>query len=340
MIDKIVELKEAGQLTWAQIGERVGLSAEAARARYRRQKVEKVIGELEELGEVDEVDEETEPIEEFDNWDESIDRIETIKLEYKKRNSYSSSGSVTLRDELPIIVVTADWHIGLKSVDHKALKQDIHSWLSTDGLYVIINGDIIENGIGTQGIGSATEQLISPKLQHNIAKDIVNQLDLSGKLILATEGNHGERSNRVLFETVDLIYEDVVDHVPLFGNKGVFNVMLNNERYKFFVGHKMPGSTDTNFFGAHTKILRTIPRLDVAAIAHIHTWSHAEIFYQGQYVQLIINGTYSVNEEYAVRFYNPIGNRVNHYLVLHNDKHCVVHFENLKDAIKYRELHS
>ena len=32
----IVELREREYLTWVQIGERVGLSAEAARTRYRR----------------------------------------------------------------------------------------------------------------------------------------------------------------------------------------------------------------------------------------------------------------------------------------------------------------
>jgi hypothetical protein len=198
---------------------------------------------------------------------------------------------------------------------------------------VIINGDMIENGIGTVGIGSATEQIVSPELQHLIAKDIVNQL--VDNVALVTQGNHEDRSGRVLFETIRFITSDL--GAPLFGNKGVLTLMVDGQQYNIFVGHKMPGGTDSNPFGAHLKVLKTYPNIDISAIGHVHTWNHAELYYQNKYVHAVTGGTYSVDEEYAVRFYSPIGGNINHYFVLSNVTHEVKHFNTLQEALEWKE---
>jgi hypothetical protein len=254
-----------------------------------------------------------------------------IQEEYDSRNNYTNKVVTDIDSKKAIVVITGDWHLGLKSVDYQRLQCDIETWLHNN-VFVVLNGDVIENGIGTQGIGSATEQLVSPEIQHLIARDIVNQLASSELLLLATEGNHGNRSGRVLFETIRYIYEDA--KVPLFGNKGVMTINIDGASYRMFIGHQMPGGTDSNPFGAHLKVLKSYRNIDVSAIAHVHTWNYGSMYYQGKYVHMMTGGTYSVDEEYAVRYYNPIGSKINHYLGLSGNE--IKHFDTLEEALEWR----
>jgi hypothetical protein len=322
-LNKYIYDEKTSGMTYREIGEELGMSIEAVRSRYRRYRQSNMF-EFEE--------QEQKPAIEFDDWRTSFKRIKSIQEEYNERGAYVNTHERFLWEEPALIVVTSDWHIGLKSTDYTQLQNDIQSWLDNNAL-VIINGDIIENGIGTVGIGSATEQVISPELQHLIAKDIVNQL--ADNIILVTQGNHEDRSGRVLFETIRFITEDLDS--PLFGNKGVLTLKIDTQEYNIFVGHKMPGGTDSNPFGAHLKVLKTYPNIDISAIGHVHTWNHAELYYQNKYVHIVTGGTYSVDEEYAVRFYSPIGSNINHYFVLNNSAHEVKHFTTLEEALQWKE---
>ena len=102
-----------------------------------------------------------------------------------------------------------------------------------------------------------------------------------------------------------------------------------------FVGHKLPGATVTNPFGALLRELRANVGVDIVCAGHVHTWNYATMYAYGKYVHMATNGTYCVGEEYAKRHYNEIGDLVNHYFLFNGSE--ILHFDSLVDAVVFRK---
>lgn len=273
---------------------------------------------------------------EFVDWRNAFNAISEMKRVYEDANYWDDKNvTISVRDCSPaIVVITSDWHLGAPTCDVNALKSDVIEWLDTDNLYVIVSGDMIENGVFTQGVQSATEQILSPELQHLVIRDILSELHEKEKLIAVLSGNHEERSGRALFETFRFVVDGL--DVATFGNKGVLKLRVDDTEYVIFVGHKLPGKTATNPFGAHLRVLKEIVVPDISNISHVHDWNYALISMYGNEVHVGTNGSY-VNEQYAVRNYNTSLQKRNHYYVLSNKHKDIKHFDNLQDAVTYRE---
>ena len=314
---EIDALKKQG-FTWTQIANASDLTKQAVRGRWRRWK--KRNSHIVSSGGKDTSLE----------WREFFDSANEMKKKIDAANMWVDNANVLIQTDSPVtIVVTSDWHIGEKSCDMEALKRDVDKWLNTDDLFVIINGDLIENGTGSIGTQSATEQIISPEMQHRVAAQIVKELSDNDKLITITSGNHEQRSERVLFETFRQIVGDT--NAAIFGNKGVVSleIISNNSPpsviYDIFVGHKMPGMTANNPFGAHMRMLKTYDIVDISLIGHVHNWNYAVVPIHGKEVHCATTGAY-VDAEYGKRFYGKTLPYRNHYFVLDNKKKHISHF--------------
>ena len=91
------------------------------------------------------------------------------------------------------IYTFADWHIGDKSCDINAIKQEILNVKNDNEAYVICNGDLMNNATRSS-VSDCYAEAMSPMEQLQTICELLEQI--AGKLLLVTQGNHESRSWR------------------------------------------------------------------------------------------------------------------------------------------------
>jgi predicted phosphodiesterase len=82
------------------------------------------------------------------------------------------------------VVLTGDWHLGIRGVSVKSVKKIVSQWFT--GKPVILLGDLIDCGIDR---GMQYDNILKPQEQIDLLTEILEPLDILGYVI----GNHEQR---------------------------------------------------------------------------------------------------------------------------------------------------
>ena len=170
--------------TWAELGARFGMSAQAVRGKYRRgrnrTRVENpgderdaagvLFADRKQVGEV--------------GWRELIG-LASAGQEIGERLSDSQRvAEARIDTDRPIAVMcSGDWHLGDMATDHIGWQADMEFLLGEPNLYMIEVGDDRQNVRTFKTLAAVLGQVLSPALQGQLMKSLVDELTVKNKLL-------------------------------------------------------------------------------------------------------------------------------------------------------------
>ena len=98
------------------------------------------------------------------------------------------------------IITIADWHIGNPTCNYQLIREELEYIKRNENVYVILNGDILEN-ITKTSLGDIYTQQMSPMEQMRMAIELLTPI--KDRILCINPGNHCERSYRT--DGVDLM---------------------------------------------------------------------------------------------------------------------------------------
>lgn len=171
------------------------------------------------------------------------------------------------------IAFTGDWHVGAGGVEIDRLRRDIALIGSTDGLYGVAMGDLIE-GVGANNKAAPalyTGVVNKSNVQVQLAVHLANQA--RGKWLCCIDGNHDQFAYRATgIDRGSAIARGM--GAPRFGQGGatVF-VEIGGARYVVGVRHNGKGNSQINTTNAQRRTFDEWPEwqsCDVICLAHLH----------------------------------------------------------------------
>lgn len=199
---------------------------------------------------------------------------ETVQR-HRKLSGSQDSAEIFVKTDTPIAVCySSDWHLGSISTDHLTLANHIDYILKTDGLYLISNGDEVDNMQLFRNV-SARAQSMSIREQGQVFSAIYNDLCASNKLLCAGYGNHSEE-----FEEKSVGYSYIAmiksSRVPYFRGMGKLSLSVGSssktaQTYSHIISHDGKGSSQTNLlYGATRQAMMYLPDADLSVASHFH----------------------------------------------------------------------
>lgn len=101
------------------------------------------------------------------------------------------------------VYALADCHIGAKECAIDKLRSFLNKVLADPDAYVVIAGDVLDNGIKSS-VTNVYEEVLTPNQQLELAIELFTPLAEAGKILAITDGNHENRTSREV--GVDLLY--------------------------------------------------------------------------------------------------------------------------------------
>jgi len=262
------ELHASG-LSWAEIGERHGLTREQVRKRIRRWSIETPTAttpaQFPQLRQAPDA-----------GW--AGDYLEAIIDAQEQMNSHDTTQTkvpIRLPDNLPVgICFSGDWHIGGRGTDHKLLREYMHLWRYTPGLKLIGMGDYAELFMGKLARIGLEEHVMPPDMQIATVKDLI-RTELSDSLIALLKGNHdnwaGHYANFVM-TLAQSLHPRGHDRpgIPYLGIGGEIDLTVGATSYRIAAWHRYPGGSAINKGNNQRRVNVDHKGPDVVALAHLH----------------------------------------------------------------------
>lgn len=207
-------------------------------------------------------------------------------------------------DKPVCIVFLSDLHVGSVHSDYERLEGIVKELFSQEGVYVVINGDLIDNfdvPVPKLALEGASSQILSPAKQRAIAKKLL--MFLKDKLLAFVIGNHEEFSSLDFLSTVK---------VPMGLNRLVVELKIGKKTYNIAIVHKSRFNSIINPTHAGIRQLHLLyPYADVIALGHTHAPTVATVFYpkdmrEGLTPRIILNsGSLKNLDAYTYKHFNP-----------------------------------
>ncbi len=236
------------------------------------------------------------------DWDATLRFLESDDDDTEHERLDSVSRIFT--DNRPIgIAFFSDLHIGAKIL-YRRLYEDLVLLRDTDGLFGVINGDILENTKPSLKSAPAlyTARITSPAKQLSEAEHFLG-IPHKHKIMVLMQGNHDAFDFRVagidriegLARTLD---------VPYFTERGgSIHVMVSGQRYLIVAKHDYAGKSRINKSNSARRLWDEFPRewqnADIIALAHLHEPDVHQTTRKGQPVIYLRSGTYKTHDEWA-----------------------------------------
>lgn len=267
--------------------------------------------------------------------DGAYDAIEAMQSLIETASSGQSECRVRIATDEPVVVwFHSDQHIGSGAVDYATLRRDQRLLLETPHVYLAVCGDEIDNFHGFRAISAILGQVVPPKFQKQMLIEYYRRLVAAAKVLWRTHGNHGEDFDDRVFGGALDAYNELL---PFLRDDGRVTLEVGDQEYLIHAQHKFKGQSMYN---------RTHGAMRSARFA----WQDAEVLVDGHthdgpaihqdhlngrprvYIKL---GTYKTNDVYSKRHFG-LSEAVFPCVVFFADRHHIVPFERVEDAITYR----
>ena len=265
-----------------------------------------------------------------------FDLIEGMQETVGASSPGQDSASVTIPAIEPIILLpTADWHLGSYASTHAELRKYIQKVLATDGCYLVLLGDEIDNFPSNfKSAAAVFGQVIPPKVQQRLLSGILHELYRAGRLVARTWGNHNGYSE-VGTGGADYDYESLV---PYLKTMGKLYLTVGGEEYKVFASHTFPGKSYLHTGHQNKRAVRMLwPDADIVLSGHTHSGpEHEQFWHDERPVVSVMVGSAKIDDTYSKRYYGQ-SRWSEQALVLHHDRKEAVPFRTLDQALRYRD---
>ena len=269
---------------------------------------------------------------------ESMKAVQKINESITPRDTYAVINHKETTEPIAL-VFTGDWHLGSQYMDYDKWKEDMLflCGLPADRIKIVTTGDLIDNFFPKFRNAEPVFGTLSPGNQKAFIGEVIEIL--SPYMEVSCWGNHDnewEEKN----EGYSLIEKLLGKHSHYFYGKGYVDYIVGDEEYKISLSHEFQGtSTFHNLQGQMKEWQKTHSEIVVGA--HKHTPGLLRDTF-GCYPDgtprkrfLIQVGTYKSGEDtYSMRYFGR-GAIENTTLVLYPDKHKVVEFDCVEDAVKF-----
>ena len=279
------------------------------------------------------------------NWRDFSDLAETNQSMQKRLETSQRIANVEIKTKSPIaIMFTSDWHLGDSHTDHATWRQDIEFLLGTPNLYMIDLGDDRQNARKFYVLSMVLNQVLSPRQQALMMKDLIDELTRDDKLLAKIGGNHDEEWDEKIFGEAMQSYLTAKMKAPRFRNRGLIKLTVGEQLYTLLVFHK---SRFKSFLrkahGAMREQQLSYPADIVAGghnhepgMEHFHHYrlaAEADMGFGGE-TYLIKTGTYQ-DSDYGWKYFHNGGFPTNYTVVLWPDQKKMLVFQDPKDAVHY-----
>jgi len=277
------------------------------------------------------------------NYKEWLKAAQTTQDLHHKSSSKQDVATIKINTTKPIgLVFTADWHLGSVSCDYNSFLRNHEFILNTEGIYMGVVGDTIDNFYQFNNAHAILQQVIPPAKQRRLLGEIFHALLTKNKLLFVGYGNHETRDEKWFGD--NLVARMIEDKIPYFSGKGIVKLYVGDQLYTILVMHKTGSNSKINsLYGAKMEYGRYFPA-DIVVTAHTHVPAIESYFHYGAAERvglpfggdswLVKTGTYNVDDGFSKRFYN-FGVVCDPTLTLFPKERKIVPFMAATDAMSY-----
>lgn len=235
---------------------------------------------------------------------------------------------VTLKGDLPVgIAHFGDQHVGSWSLAAKRMLEDYKLVAETDGLYLNLLGDDIDNFIFNFAKWAS---VMPPDHQRRIVEWLMGKL--KDKVIAFVLGNHNHWSKKAAdFDWVQRLAW--LNDAIYLGHRGDLHITVGNQVYHEHLAHRTQGPSVINKSNSGRRTADDIGGADIIVEGDRHDpWLHQE--YKARKRQIWLrSGTYKVDDDYTDEIGFPQGKWDMPMTILLPDTHKVVPFMDFRDGI-------
>jgi len=238
-----------------------------------------------------------------------------------------------MKDDKPIAVTFfSDIHLGSYGMAYEQLQGDIKAIKNTEGMYVVHNGDEINNFIIGRLQGLSRHDALQPDDQWMFLKLMFKEL--APKTLAATRGNHTDWTP--MLTAIDYRSE-ICDSLSILdvGHGGKIYITLGGIMYTVMVRHKYKFESGSNQYNAVVKMFENFGPFDVGVIGHTHTSGIANFNRQGKDFVAIRPGSYKIHDEYAEEWGWAPAKSLSPTVILFPTEKRMVIFDNCQEASEY-----
>ena len=252
------------------------------------------------------------------------------KQDVNRKASYSQDfANIEIKTDKPACLLNlCDIHFGANGVDYELLEAYTDEIIKTEGLYVVLTGDLLETAIRMRNVKEVVNQL-EPELQIAFLESWLD--DIKDKVLWATWDNH--TASREESVTGFSVYKRIIGkekQIVYHNGIGYVDLKVGEVTYKFVTSHKFNGRSMLNALHGQQRYMRfeAIDR-EIAMSGDSHKVGFAW-YYDGDMERLAINGgTLHVNSGYAKRYFSLFSIPEFPCVVLYPDEKLFVPFKNL-----------
>ena len=204
---------------------------------------------------------------------------------------------ITIETEAPIgIAVTSDAHIGNVGTDHRTLKQVVDAIREIPGLFVVDDGDIIDNFVAMSHETGRYEQIARPRDQKALAKWIYGLW--APHHLANTAGQHEYFEERVSDFDIGAYLSRKGRSVYL-GPGGRLNLLVGGQPYRIGMWHKFKGWSKFDNTAAAKNCYDKHGPFDITITGDKHEPAYSECIWQGLMRIFVQAGTLKIRDSYA-----------------------------------------
>lgn len=236
---------------------------------------------------------------------------------------------------LPIAILLAtDIHYGSLRTDYDLLEEHLTTVEETPNMYMVSNGDEVDNFNAIFFAAGQFENPLPPQLQSLAILDRLKILAKKKKIGAISFGNHNdfmEDSGYTWLET----FGKELPNTAIFNSGGFLNILIGKEHYGLAMTHTYWGKSKLNPTNANKRFMDfEFPQADIAFLGHTHQ-SEVCMFEKGGRERLaVIGGTYKLQKDdwAAKRGIGMRSGQPGHVVLLYPDEHKMVAFKDFDAA--------
>lgn len=230
--------------------------------------------------------------------------LENAEIARRTLSPTEQTITVNAPDNRPFAVAfMSDIHAGASGVDYARFRTDLTTIAATDGLGVIVNGDLVENAKVMSKAGNALyhgaftnprEQMLYVQTRFEKIRD---------DIIAILAGNHDSRDGA--HAGVDRLPDLCRDLDVPYGTEAGMTIYLNvgDQQYTIVAKHDYTGKSNITKSNSARRLWSEWPHsweaADVIALAHLHEANLSVQYQRGRDVVWLRSGTYKLHDEYA-----------------------------------------
>lgn len=261
--------------------------------------------------------------------------------EARRRQAFKQANSLPYKNQVcrqfteakPIAVTFfSDVHLGSSGVDYDQLQADVATIYNTDGMYVIHNGDEINNFIIGRLQACSRHDALQPDDQWRFVRLFFQRL--AAKTLCAVRGNHTDWTE--MLSDVDMRGQICASlNILDIGHGGRIDLDVAGAEYTIYMRHKYRFESQLNPFNAVVRMFEMIAPFDIGVIGHTHVAGISTQCRQERHFVAIRPGSYKVHDAYAEEWGFTGSKCISPTVILFPGEKRIMTFETVQAAAEY-----